>query len=105
MTSFDYQQYSCSTISYFDIEDEYLGDNQIVDQIQIFPNPFNDDLYLRNIPKDVTIKMYDLRGAEIKINYDIYENRVSIIDDLNSGIYILSITSDINLSTIKLVKQ
>ncbi len=105
LSSFNYDQYSCSTISYYDNENEYLKYNEITEVIEIYPNPFNDYFYLLNVAEPSNIEMFDLNGLKVNIEYIPDVNLVKILDTIHSGVYILVFTNDNNVSTIKLMKQ
>ena len=106
LTSFDYDQYSCSTISYYDIDDDGLGVfSDSPNSISIFPNPFISEFYLLDISNESVIEMFNLLGSRIKIDFNSENKKVTVLDLLNSGVYFVRIKNKSDILTIKLVKQ
>jgi PKD repeat protein len=83
--------------------------NKIVNDIQIFPNPVNDNLTI-TIPESsksyLNIKIYDLLGNEIKdLHFSESKNLVSIsMSQFSKGIYIIIIKTNQNSIYKKIIK-
>jgi hypothetical protein len=71
--------------------------------IEIYPNPANTILYFKNLPKDVSISIFDLQGREI-ITRTITNNQVDI-SILDHGLYTIYIENGENTIIRKLIKH
>ena len=71
----------------------------------IYPNPAKDKLYLDGDLKDgMEIKIFDPRGR--LVYFDHYFTSSSIdISQLEKGIYVISITSKLDIGVTKFIKQ
>ena len=79
--------------------------------VQNFPNPFNTQTFIRfklNKPSRVKIKIYNLKGREIKTRIDSYYQRGNHLirldgTQLSSGIYFYSIYTEDFIATKKMI--
>ena len=94
-----------------DLECQGVYEKQIfvTDGFAVYPNPFNDFVYIHNGKKDenVTVSLYSTYGqlvfSETYINKGV-EKRVNT-NDLATGIYLVTVQSDSTTSTYKMVKK
>ncbi len=95
---------------YFDIisSSSIFGNNFIVDQEVFGDNSLQFNIYTSNKEK-LDVSLFDFSGRQIKnkhITLKEGSNQVEINDlKLNSGVYILNITGEINHHSVKLFKQ
>ena len=84
----------------------YLLSNSKFDlnQIQVYPNPFTDNLKIKANSGSMQYSLHDLTGKNI-LNSSSKESVEVVSKSLLSGIYFLRITSDGLAKTFKLVKQ
>ena len=62
------------------------------DQLNIFPNPFSDEINIRSDNNILDIKLFEVSGKEIKVNLSKFDSFFRIkMNNLNEGIYILVI--------------
>ncbi|WP_298498426.1 S8 family serine peptidase [uncultured Algibacter sp.] len=78
------------------------------DDINIYPNPVKDKLYIK-LPSDngtTTLRIYNILGKEIN-NYTILKNNQNAIyvHDIPKGIYIVKLQHNTISKTLKLIKQ
>jgi len=77
-------------------------------EITLYPNPVSETLYIQNLNhiNEFNIKITDLLGKVLKnINFDSNSEKSIDISILNSGIYILSISSKNSQKRIKFIKN
>ncbi|MEQ9230706.1 MAG: T9SS type A sorting domain-containing protein, partial [Cyclobacteriaceae bacterium] len=91
------------------IENPVLGTNQEVneEEIRIFPNPFQSELFLKTNEVFDQIQFNDLSGRDIEFSISMDEMGVRIRPSvsLTSGIYLLSINSAGVLRTYRVIKK
>ncbi len=75
--------------------------------IEIYPNPFNNQLNLRlnKVSLPATIQVTDMQGRTI-IHQEILDNLRPVIDtyNLQSGFYVIRVTTDFGVTSSKMVK-
>lgn len=69
-----------------------LGEESFVD-LAIYPNPTNSLLYLENLPKHSSVKLYNLNGKLLLQEAFKGENSSLDLSDLPKGVYLLGIES------------
>lgn len=72
--------------------------------IQVYPNPFSDEVIVENIPANSTVTLFDMNG---KIVFQSIENSSKMILNakfLNNGFYFLNIQSENSIINRKLIK-
>ncbi len=72
-------------------------------KIKVYPNPFNDVLYVSETTKMVSYEMYSPEGKLIQKG--IVNNSKIVFYNLPTGLYVLKLLSDNEMETKKLVKQ
>ncbi|MBK9225070.1 MAG: putative Ig domain-containing protein, partial [Flavobacterium sp.] len=72
-------------------------------KIKVYPNPFNDVLYVSETTKMVSYEMYSPEGKLIQKG--IVNNSKIVFYNLPTGLYVLKLLSDNEMETTKLVKQ
>jgi hypothetical protein len=72
-------------------------------KIKVYPNPFNDVLYLSETTKMISYEMYSPEGKLIQKG--IVNNSKIVFYNLPTGLYVLKLLSDNEIETKKLVKQ
>ena len=74
----------------------------------IFPNPFNDELYIRfdQIPKNAVINIYNMLGKQVYENKYItdYYFKIEFEKSISNGMYIIKISNNENEKNIKVIK-
>lgn len=79
-------------------------DNQIENQVMIYPNPASSIIYLKNVDfTSAKICLFDLKGRKILIDTD-FSNGI-YIGNLSGGIYMLQITTEKGMVSKKIVKE
>lgn len=72
--------------------------------IQVYPNPFSDEVIVENIPANSVVTLFDMNG---KIVFQSFENSSKMILNghfLNNGFYFLNIQSENSIINRKLIK-
>ena len=86
-----------------------LEENKLVLPIQVYPNPFNQEITLRHVPDGLwKMQLYNLAGALIfEPNEKIMGNNECkfAIPELVSGIYLIKLSNDSQVFTTKLIKN
>lgn len=86
---FHYDTVSC-TLAYPCIPTSLPGDDVLVPEISIYPNPFHDEavIELGRLMKDVSFDMLNAMGSPVHFNYKSVGNKIIIErGDLPAGIY------------------
>ena len=76
--------------------------------IKIYPNPVNDNIFieLANLAQATKITIVSIDGKEVYSNATINSNKLAIdAAAWSKGVYFITITSDKNSNTMKLIKQ
>jgi len=83
----------------------YVSINSVTNsKLSIYPNPSNGIVNFNNTNKNIDkIKIYDITGKLIKEFYQV-ENEIDI-SDIEAGIYIISIQTDNEIFTSKIIKN
>lgn len=81
-------------------------DENTLDDLQVFPNPFSRHINLKNGADVKSVKIFDLKGQLVS-NPIVLNNSIQGLEQLSSGLYLLTLYSDIDvpLKTIKIVKE
>ena len=76
-----------------------------MDKVKLYPNPVNDVLNI-SLDKEITIvSIYNLLGQEV-LSKSVNSNETSIdVADLTTGTYLIKVTSNNEVKTLKIVKQ
>ncbi|MBN4071223.1 T9SS type A sorting domain-containing protein, partial [Crocinitomix catalasitica] len=84
-------------------EGNQTGLTEFDDEVEIFPNPFNDQLIVRGL-ENGTIELYDLSGKRILLQR--IEEFVSVVN-VEPGLYIAVLRDDVGsrILTKKLIKE
>ena len=89
----------------FKVDYSLSRDNFEQTNIHIYPNPFNDVVYITAFNNIEKVEIYDLKGSLIHEN-KVNTNEVSInLSMLNSGVHFMRVTSQNNVTTHKIIKQ
>ena len=84
-----------------------LGENQLLNQLEVFPNPLQDQLYVRAEGNhNLTIRLFDLLGKEKDLRFlnQKQNNYIISTKELKKGIYFLEVTEGNETVVKKLVK-
>ena len=73
--------------------------------ILIFPNPTNDLVIIQGFNHISDITVYDLQGKRLNVNNIVTSfNKLKFsVKNFNSGIYIIKIKDDLEITTMKLI--
>ena len=93
-----FSEIDVSTCTTFTINEE----NQYEKKYKIYPNPFLDELYIKNLMGGESFIIYDFLGREIMEGKCIETIKMP---EIKSGIYYLTIIHKTNQSTYKLIKK
>ena len=79
-------------------------ENKLIEgNINIYPNPATNTLFINNLPENSNIKIYDVLGNEVIIQQN-SSNSFSI-SNLQNGIYVLKVENENGVFTKKFIKQ
>lgn len=81
-----------------------LEDNQL-DQVLVFPNPFTDQLTIKHLPGKATITLYDLNGKVIHSAETNSTDEIIHVGEITPGIYQLIIVHNEFSTSRKIIKQ
>lgn len=82
------------------------GDSFDFTTIQIFPNPFNENLTFISNENIRQIKIYDMLGKQVFENNNVNNNQTSLtLGHLSSGVYIVKVISENTIKTHKIIKK
>ncbi|MGM0581171.1 MAG: Ig-like domain-containing protein, partial [Bacteroidota bacterium] len=96
------------TIKVIEAEDEILGNQDITENLILYPNPVIDQLIIQYDFKDQNSSLYiiDMKGRMLEIDYITNEGQLNINTvDLASGVYQLIIKDGDALHQAKFIKQ
>ena len=81
-------------------------ENNLVENISVYPNPFQNELTIENMENIQSLKVYNMTGQIVK-EVSTPGNNITIkTDDFNSGVYFVVFTNNQNKQgTIKLVRE
>jgi uncharacterized delta-60 repeat protein len=82
-----------------------LEANAIESEINLFPNPANEFIYIENLNGESTIKIFDFSGRHIYSETINAQNHMIYINDLSKGTYILQVESNGIKNTQKIIKN
>jgi len=84
----------------------FVGINKLSDQLEIYPNPVNDQLRINsNSDGNIQIKLLDASGKLIRTIKTTDKQMLIDMQQLNSGLYFLEITSSQQQFRTKIIKQ
>jgi hypothetical protein len=79
--------------------------NEITDHFDIHPNPTSDRLFISDIRQDDKLIITDKHGITVKkIDANQLKHQFVMVDDLLSGVYLLTIKRNSGLYTLRFVK-
>lgn len=97
--------------NYVVMDDMGIDDNDMLNSIRLFPNPLNAESFYIHVPKlngeHVQINITDLAGRQVfnnSLNVDDNKITVSMNNNLNSGVYLVSLNFKGATRTYRLVK-
>ena len=70
-----------------------INDNYNVN-VNIYPNPVDDRLYIETLTQALTIEIYDIYGRRQQLSANSYQPSVIDVSDLNRGIYFVKISTE-----------
>jgi len=79
-----------------------LGDNSLVLDVTIFPNPTDNYLFIEGNVNPVSITIYNLLGAEVISESNTHKIDVS---ELSNGVYIIRISDGVSQTNRKFIKN
>jgi hypothetical protein len=93
---------SCETISSVSV-----SENNLSDQFRIYPNPVKDQLTIESDITDLKITLADITGKNQPIEINKINSKTSTLSfsELPSGIYFITLSSNNNTITKKVIKQ
>lgn len=74
-----------------------------VSAVDVFPNPFSNQITIRSNSQDYKVSMFDMLGKQLPIHKTL--NGTIDTTDLSSGLYVLKVASGTTEKTFKLVKN
>jgi len=89
----------------FDIDDDSNIDIKIFNSFVIYPNPINDSFEIKGNEQINSIYIYDIQGRMIYFQKDINKKQVNISSEWVKGIYLLTIKTNNNIYSYKLIKN
>lgn len=79
------------------VEIKHVGIEEYENNIEIFPNPVNDKLFINGNLAIEEVSIYNITGVQVFSEQDINSNYINVTN-LNKGVYILNIkTNDTNI--------
>jgi hypothetical protein len=78
-------------------------ENKLINKINIYPNPSNDYITI-DLNESFFYEIYDLQSKKVSSKF-IDQNNVIDVSGLNTGVYVLSITTSSNVYTQKIFKK
>ncbi len=93
-----------SSVEDFSEKESSTKVNQMGDlaEVLVFPNPTRNEINIRNLPADATLRLFDLNGRLLLDRN--YANRLDL-SKYSKGVYILSIHTENAIRRIKVVKD
>ena len=89
-----------------------VEDNSVLAGVRLFPNPLNDNTFYINAPKldgeTVSITVNDMLGREIAKTQQTFSGstvKIDLSQDLKSGIYMVTISSNGTDKTLRIIKR
>jgi len=74
--------------------------------IHVFPNPFNDKIFVENTSDNaISIKIYDLNGKQLTQEQSVGNNAIIDTQNWDKGLYLLSVISESEIKTFRLIKH
>jgi len=81
-------------------------EHQYSNEVQLYPNPASDVLYLKSDDIVRTIRISDLLGKQLQILYPAKNGEISVpVETLGSGTYILQMETDNAVKSAKFIKK
>lgn len=87
----------CATLS--------LDNLNTISNIDIYPNPTNDQLFISHNTTEVNIYLFDTQGKILEKQSGVTSGSSISIGDLNNGVYYLKVSSDTQNTTHKIIKS
>jgi len=78
-------------------------DNVVANQLQIFPNPAKNDIFIKSDLQIEKVEIYSLTGALLILENNF--NEKLFVSDLSEGVYLLKVHTDKGLAVSKIVKE
>ncbi|MDD5184967.1 MAG: T9SS type A sorting domain-containing protein, partial [Paludibacter sp.] len=83
-----------------------IVENQYSNDVQVYPNPSSDILYLKSDDRVRTIRICDLLGKQLQILYPDTNGEIQVpVETLAPGTYILRMETDNAVKTTKFIKK
>ncbi|MFA6581580.1 MAG: T9SS type A sorting domain-containing protein, partial [Paludibacter sp.] len=83
-----------------------IVENQYSNDVQVYPNPSSDILYLKSDDRVRTIRICDLLGKQLQILYPDTNGEIPVpVETLAPGTYILRMETDNAVKTTKFIKK
>ncbi|MEG1572909.1 MAG: choice-of-anchor J domain-containing protein, partial [Bacteroidales bacterium] len=79
--------------------------NDFADQINIYPNPAQNYIFLEGLNQNATYEIYNIYGSMIKTNRTTKDREQISIADLSSGSYVIRIISNKNIAVKRFIKK
>ena len=89
-------------LSYFKPSEEIIGSNT---KVIVYPNPTNDELFVKNITEESIVKIYSLDGRLIQNGIIKPGSQKLTIKHLPNGIYVISINNNETIHNQLIVKK
>ena len=80
-----------------------LKDQEIMSTVSVYPNPFQNNVTINNLPQNSQIKIYDIAGREIMTGT--YSDKVVLEINQPSGMYFIKIMKNDQCRNIKVLKN
>ncbi len=79
-----------------------VGVGEFFHEIQLYPNPALDQLFIKGLEEQVAIKVIDIKGS-ILIDMPNFNSEVIDISNLNEGVYFVQISSNNQFGVRKII--
>jgi endoglucanase len=73
--------------------------------LSVSPNPFADKILIQGIKQTAQVSVFDLTGRELKFVKTVSSGDDVLLDNLNSGVYILSVNEGVRMRSIRIIKK
>lgn len=82
---------------------DYAGDDPFTNELSVYPNPFQTELAIEGMDGNAFV-LKDVSGQDVRRG-TVYNNRISDLDDLDAGMYLLTVQTEKGALTQQLIKQ